>query len=98
MLILAKVDGKNEMRAVPIPILVARSLIFSLTYSYPFHKIDKSKEIYIMSDKDYDNYFGGCPECGGTHGYLNVNRNHWFVCDDHKTAWFIGSNIFSLLA
>ena len=40
-------------------------------------------------------YFGGCPYCGDTSGYLNVGRGHIFVCDEHKTAWPIGSNLFS---
>ena len=42
-----------------------------------------------------DEYFGGCPECGETNGYLNVGRSHWFVCDAHRTKWFIGENLFS---
>ena len=42
-----------------------------------------------------DEYFGGCPECGKSDGYLNVGRNHWGVCDTHKTTWPIGANLFS---
>ena len=42
-----------------------------------------------------DEPFGGCPECGKCDGYLNVGRNHWAVCDTHKTTWCIGSNLFS---
>ena len=42
-----------------------------------------------------DEYFGGCPECGKSNGYLNVGRNHWAVCDTHKTTWPIGANLFS---
>lgn len=42
-----------------------------------------------------DNYFGGCPECGGNDGYLNVGRNHWYICHEHKTRWLLGSNLFS---
>jgi ssDNA-binding Zn-finger/Zn-ribbon topoisomerase 1 len=45
--------------------------------------------------KDSSNYFGGCPECGGNDGYVNIGRGHWFVCKKHKTHWFIGSNLFS---
>jgi hypothetical protein len=43
------------------------------------------------SNKDYDCSFGGCPQCGGTHGYVNIDKQrdgwleHWFVCDEHKT-------------
>ena len=42
-----------------------------------------------------DEYFGGCPKCGKCDGFLNVDRNHWAVCDTHKTTWCIGSNLFS---
>lgn len=48
-----------------------------------------------MSDITTDEYFGGCPHCGQTDGYLNVSRNHWFVCDEHKVTWRVGSNLFS---
>ena len=39
--------------------------------------------------------FGGCPHCGDTDGFINVGRDHWFICDSHKTKWCIGSNLFS---
>lgn len=39
--------------------------------------------------------FGGCPQCGRNDGFINVGRNHWFVCDLHKTKWWIGSNWFA---
>ncbi len=42
-----------------------------------------------------DAYFGGCPVCGETTGNLNVGRDHWFICDKHRTKWCIGSNLFS---
>ncbi len=28
-------------------------------------------------------------------GYINLGRNHWFICDEHRTKWSIGSNLFS---
>jgi hypothetical protein len=40
-------------------------------------------------------YFGGCPACGKTDGYVNVGCDHWFVCDEHSTKWYAGSNLFS---
>jgi hypothetical protein len=40
-----------------------------------------------------DNYFGGCPECGNTGGFLNVGRDHWYVCHEHKFRWSPGSNL-----
>ena len=40
-------------------------------------------------------YFGGCPHCGLTDGYLNVGRSQWFVCHEHKIKWCVASNVFS---
>lgn len=40
-------------------------------------------------------FFGGCPVCGKNDGYLNVGRCHWFMCDEHKTKWLRGANLFS---
>ena len=39
--------------------------------------------------------FGGCPHCGQDDGYLNVGREHWFFCREHKTKWRVGTNLFS---
>ena len=30
-----------------------------------------------------DNYFGGCPLCGGRYAYLNDGPDHWLTCDKH---------------
>jgi hypothetical protein len=40
-------------------------------------------------------YFGGCPYCGGCDGYYNLEREHWLVCDQCRTAWCYGANIFN---
>ena len=42
-----------------------------------------------------DHYFGGCPECGDTDGFMNVGGNHWFICNQHRTKWPPGYNLFS---
>lgn len=42
-----------------------------------------------------DDYFGVCPECNESDGYLNIGRDHWGICHKHKTKWNIGSNLFS---
>ena len=47
-----------------------------------------------MTPEDLD-YWGRCPNCGGNDGCLNVGRNHWFVCDRHRTKWCAGWNLFS---
>lgn len=39
--------------------------------------------------------FGGCPRCGHTDGYVNIQAAHWFVCDKHRTKWCAGENLFS---
>ena len=39
--------------------------------------------------------FGDCPKCGKNDGYLNVGREHWFVCGKHRVKWFVGTNLFS---
>lgn len=40
-------------------------------------------------------YFGGCPLCGNSDGYLNVERNHFGVCRLHRIYWCIGVALFS---
>jgi hypothetical protein len=40
-------------------------------------------------------YYGACPECACTDGYMNVSQTHWFVCDRHMTRWSPGFNLFS---
>lgn len=45
--------------------------------------------------KGNDGYFGLCPICKETDGYLNVGRNHWFVCEKHRVRWWVGENLFS---
>jgi hypothetical protein len=52
-------------------------------------------------DADPDDYFGGCPDCGypGTNdGFLNIGRDHWYVCHLHRTKWRVGSNLFDASA
>lgn len=48
-----------------------------------------------MTASLYTDYFGGCPICWENDGYLNVSREHIFICREHKTAWNVGSNLFS---
>jgi hypothetical protein len=45
-----------------------------------------------MSDH---NDYADCPHCRNTDGYVNAGRTHWFRCDEHKTMWCAGSNLFS---
>lgn len=45
--------------------------------------------------KHSDSYWGVCPHCRRNDGYLNLGRNHWFVCHRHRVRWLIGENLFS---
>lgn len=48
-----------------------------------------------MNGIDRVDNFGGCPECGGSDGYLNVRSAHALLCDKHRVYWWIGSSLFS---
>src|SRR5688500_6556212 len=41
--------------------------------------------------------FGLCPICMRQDGCItNAEREHWFVCELHKTKWRAGCNLFSV--
>jgi hypothetical protein len=42
-----------------------------------------------------DDYFGLCPVCHGAPTCLNIGKDHWMVCHEHKVCWCVGSNLFS---
>jgi hypothetical protein len=42
-----------------------------------------------------ESHFGGCPECGDLTMMRDVGRNHFACCDQHKTYWWVGRNLFS---
>lgn len=42
-----------------------------------------------------DEHFGLCPICGRNDGFLNIGRDHVFVCNEHRVWWPVGSNLFS---
>ena len=48
-----------------------------------------------MDGTEVDNYWGACPDCHRTDGYINIGREHWFYCMEHKSCWYIGWNLFS---
>lgn len=39
-------------------------------------------------------YFGACPVCGRSDGYLNVYCEHWFVCHAHQRKWEVKAGTF----
>ena len=43
-------------------------------------------------------HFAGCPECPygkAPDNIWNVRETHYAICEKHKTAWRVGSNLFS---
>ncbi len=42
----------------------------------------------------YSKHCGVCPICNKTDGFVNLGKEHWFICRDHKTKWFVGVNLF----
>jgi hypothetical protein len=42
-----------------------------------------------------ESYFGVCPECHRSDGYINCGKSHWGYCKAHKTCWFFGENLLS---
>ena len=42
----------------------------------------------------YSKHCGLCPKCGKSDGYVNLGKEHWFICRDHKSKWFAGINMF----
>ena len=42
-----------------------------------------------------EHYFGCCPVCHGEPVHLFVGRDDWYVCEEHKLAWWVGSGLFS---
>jgi hypothetical protein len=44
---------------------------------------------------DADSHFGVCPTCGSEGSYVNIGRQHYFLCETHKVFWHVGANLFS---
>lgn len=42
-----------------------------------------------------ESYFGVCPICKKSNGYVNIHQSHWSYCKEHKICWCIGYNLFS---
>ena len=48
-----------------------------------------------MTQKNFDPYFGLCPVCGTSDGFLNIHKANWMICHEHKKCWLRGENLFS---
>jgi hypothetical protein len=58
-------------------------------------KQNELEEQEMMEEALPKDYFGVCPKCGEVDDYINIGRGHWFYCQEHKTKWWGGENIFS---
>ena len=46
---------------------------------------ERKEDLTMTSTITTDEYFGGCPECGHTDGFLNTQSSHWFIRD----RWYV---------
>jgi hypothetical protein len=53
------------------------------------------RAVWPKKREQADGYFGWCPKCKNNDGYLNIGREHWFLCKEHKVKWCVGYNLFS---
>jgi len=44
---------------------------------------------------DTADYFGACPVCGQGGVARSMGRDHWFYCEQHRTKWWGGRDLFS---
>ncbi len=58
-------------------------------------RIRTSCETKSSEEDRPDDYFGLCPRCHSTDGYVNFGLDHWFTCNAHKVRWGSGGNVFS---
>ena len=49
---------------------------------------------YKITFDDDKNYFGHCPIMEHENYVLNIFKNHWMYCEQCKTRWLVGSNLF----
>ena len=68
-------------------------VVFGVGPGFQNHR-SATKE-YIVMRLPTIQHFGACPFCHEQSYYLNLRSDHWFVCDQHKLAWCVGSNLFS---
>jgi len=63
----------------------------NITMTAPAHVADDPEP----RPGDIGSHYGCCPVCGKSDEYLNIGREHWFFCEEHKIAWHVGANLFS---
>ena len=50
--------------------------------------------VFPFPEVDYSLRFGDCPKCGKNDGFVNLGKEHWFICREHKMKWYGGANLF----
>ena len=63
--------------------------------THPTNAVRPGCNVVSMADHRCDKEFGGCPNCGSSHGYFNRGRQQWFYCRVHRVCWLVGENLFS---
>ncbi len=54
-----------------------------------------TKKLIRLSTPLTVEWYGGCPHCGGSDGYLNIRNSHWGCCKEHRVKWLMGEDLFS---
>ena len=68
-------------------------LRFAFTSTDPDWRELEAIEADAERHRAFDDHFGVCPYCGQSGVCLNVERDHWFVCAEHRVKWYVGSNL-----
>lgn len=64
------------------------------------HAADFERAVYLQTHDSHSKTFdmdsaGLCPICSNDPDILNVGREHYAVCHEHKVFWHVGSNLYS---
>ncbi len=51
------------------------------------------EQLHPSGRTEEPSYWGNCPECRGTDGWVNIDWAFWFVCEQHQVRWHIPRNI-----
>jgi hypothetical protein len=82
-------DGAEETEADAKLIVAALNAFHALPLEM------QQNALAAVRERSTDDYFGLCPTCKMNDGYLNLGRDHWFVCHEHRVRWPFGSNLFA---
>lgn len=54
--------------------------------------LNKLMDLFVELPDDHD---GLCPDCLQPGYVRNIRQDNWAYCDEHKTKWLIGGNVYT---